>query len=162
MPERTVVCNTSPLLYLYQVGQLGLLQRLYGQVITPQAVQDELHAGALIGCPIPDLAQLSWVKIQLLSDRALLPAVVDLGLGEAEAIALAISNPGSLLILDDGLGRKIARLSRLSYTGTLGVLIKSKQAGILPRVSPVIEALRQTTMHLSAELISLVIREAGE
>jgi len=115
MPERTVVCNTSPLLYLYQVGQLGLLQSLYGQVVTPQAVQD---AGSF--------------------------------------------QPGSLLILDDGLGRKIARLSHLSYTGALGVLVKSKQAGFIPRVSPVIEALRQTTMHLSPELISLVLKEAGE
>jgi predicted nucleic acid-binding protein len=32
MPDRLVVCNTSPLLYLHQVGRLGLLRDLYGRV----------------------------------------------------------------------------------------------------------------------------------
>jgi predicted nucleic acid-binding protein len=92
----------------------------------------------------------------------LLPAVVDLGAGEAEAIALALSYPGSLLILDDALGRRIAGLSELRYTGTLGVLVKSKQAGLLPHVAPVIEALRRTNMWLHPDLIAWVLRQAGE
>ena len=162
MPDRTVICNTSPLLYLFQVAQLGLLQSLYGEVHVPLAVQDELRAGAALGCLTPDVSELPWLRIQPLRDRSLLPAVVDLGPGEAEAIALALSNPGSLLILDDSLGRKIARLRRLTFTGTLGVLVKSKQAGLLPQVAPIIEALRKTTMYLSPELIFHVLKEAGE
>jgi len=162
MPERTVICNTSPLLYLFQVGQLGLLQRLYGKVHVPLAVQDELRAGAALGCMAPDIAELPWLRIQPIRDRSLLPAVVDLGPGEAEAIALALSNPESLLILDYSLGRRIARLRGLTLTGTLGVLVKSKQAGFLPKVAPVIEALRKTTMYLSSELIFHILKEAGE
>lgn len=42
MPDRLVISNTSPLLYLYQVGQLDLLQKLYGRVQIPAAVQEEL------------------------------------------------------------------------------------------------------------------------
>jgi uncharacterized protein DUF3368 len=41
--------------------------------------------------------------------------------------------------LDDGLGRRIAGLSNLVFTGTLGVLVKAKQTGLLPAVAPVIE-----------------------
>jgi len=162
MPDRTVICNTSPLLYLFQVGQLGLLKSLYGEVRAPLAVQEELLAGAALGCLTPDLSELQWLHIEALQDRSLLPAVVDLGPGEAEAIALALSNPGSLLILDDSLGRRIANLRRLTYTGTLGVLVKSKQAGFLPKVAPVLEALRKTTMYLSPDLIFHVLKEAGE
>jgi len=44
-PERLVVSNTSPLLYLHQVGQLDLLQELYGKLYVPSAVQLELKAG---------------------------------------------------------------------------------------------------------------------
>lgn len=162
MPDRKVISNTSPLVYLHQIGQLGLLRSLYGHVMVPQAVQDELHAGAAIGCKVPELTKIPWIEVQLLLDRTLLPAVVDLGLGEAEAIALSLSSPGRLLILDDALGRKIARSHSLIFTGTLGVLVKAKQEGFVSRLAPLIEALRRTTMFLSPELIALVLAEAGE
>ncbi|MSP59464.1 MAG: hypothetical protein EXR72_03820 [Myxococcales bacterium] len=42
MPE--VVCNTSPLLYLHQLGQIDLLPRLYAEVIVPGAVLREIEA----------------------------------------------------------------------------------------------------------------------
>jgi predicted nucleic acid-binding protein len=100
--------------------------------------------------------------VHLLRDSSLLPVVNDLGPGEAEAIALALTAPGSLLILDDALGRRIARLNGLTCTGTLGVLIKAKERGLLPQVSPVIEELRRTTIYLTPALIKNVLEEAGE
>ncbi|MGV2389513.1 MAG UNVERIFIED_CONTAM: hypothetical protein LVR29_18495 [Microcystis novacekii LVE1205-3] len=42
MPNPQVIVNTSPLLYLHQVGYLELLQRLYSQILTPSAVIEEL------------------------------------------------------------------------------------------------------------------------
>lgn len=162
MPDRLVVSNTSPLLYLHQVGHLELLPELYGRVQIPPAVQSELRAGAERGVAVPDIDALEWLQVQPLRDTTLLPVVIDLGSGEAEAIALAMAHPGSLLILDDALGRRIAHLSRLTYTGTLGILVKAKQQGLLPSISPVIEALRSTTMYLTQALIEMVLREAGE
>jgi predicted nucleic acid-binding protein len=162
MPDRKVICNTSPLLYLFQIGQLALLQLLYGEVCVPLAVEEELRAGAALGFSTPELSELTWLRVERLRDRSLLPAIVDLGEGEAEAIALALSNPGSLLILDDSLGRKVAHQRRLTYTGTLGILVRAKQEGLLSRVTPVLEALRRTTMYLSPELIAHVLQEAGE
>lgn len=162
MLEAVVVCNTSPLLYLYQVQQLELLAKLYGRVLVPPAVRAELRAGAEKGAVVPDLDRSTWIEVQPLRDSTLLPAVVDLGAGEAEAIALALFYPGSLLILDDDVGRKIARVSGLRYTGTLGVLVKAKQSGLLSQVAPIVEALQQTNMWLGRELIHMVLKEAGE
>jgi|SRR5436305_9683027 len=162
MPDRLVISNTSPLLYLHQVGHLDLLWRLYGQVQIPPAVEKELQAGAERGVAVPDANALKWLQVRPLRDTTLLPVVIDLGSGEAEAIALAVGHPGSLLILDDSLGRRIAHLNNLTYTGTLGVLVKAKREGLLPSVSPVIKALRKTTMHLTQGLIEMVLREAGE
>jgi uncharacterized protein len=51
--------------------------------------------------------------------------VTDLGQEEAEVIALGRQSPENLLILDDCLGRRIADLYQLKYTGTLGVLIEA-------------------------------------
>jgi predicted nucleic acid-binding protein len=162
MPDRLVVSNTSPLLYLHQVNQLDLLRKLYGRIQIPPAVEEELRTGAERGIAVPDVQVLEWVDVQPLSDTTLLPVVTDLGPGEAEAIALALSSPGSLLILDDKLGRRIARLNGVPITGTLGVLVKARREALLPSISPVIEALRRTTMHLAQELIETALRESGE
>lgn len=46
--------------------------------------------------------------------------------GESSAIALALEIPESTLILDDFKARKIADKLGLTYTGTLGVILKAK------------------------------------
>ncbi len=87
---------------------------------------------------------------------------MDLGRGEAEVIALGLENPGSRLILDDTLGRRIARLQHMRFTGTVGVIVRAKQQGLLPALAPVIAALREAGLWLSEELITEVLRQAGE
>ncbi|NEO71290.1 hypothetical protein [Moorena sp. SIO3H5] len=47
-----VIADTSPIQYLYQTNLLDLLPQLYGSVIVPQAVANELAAG--IVAPILD------------------------------------------------------------------------------------------------------------
>ncbi len=157
-----VISNTSPLVYLHQVERIELLRDLYRKVTVPPAVETELRRGAAIGYPTPDLSTLPWVRVHPLTDRSLLPVIADLGSGESEAIALGLANPGCLVLLDDALGRKIAGRRGLAFTGTLGVLVKSKKIGLLSRIAPVIDNLRRTTMYLSPELITAVLQEAGE
>ncbi len=52
MPETLVIVNTSPLLYLYQVDCLELLQQLYRTITVPPAVPQELETGKLQGVDI--------------------------------------------------------------------------------------------------------------
>ncbi len=73
MPEPVVVSNTSPLLYLHQVGQLELLESLYGRIKVPAAVREELRAGAERGIDTPDLDRYSWIEVETLRDVAFLP-----------------------------------------------------------------------------------------
>ncbi len=162
MPERLVIANTSPLLYLRQVGRLELLRALYGVITVPPAVRAELEAGAKAGILVPDIATLPWIEEKAVQSRALIPAIVDLGSGEAEVIALGLEHPGSLLILDDLLARRVAALNHLLFTGTLGVLIKAKQAGHLESVRPVIESLRAAGHWLGDALVATVLVQAGE
>ena len=107
MPDRLVISNTSPLLYLHQIGRIDLLETLYGAVVAPPAVERELRVGATEGVDVPDLSALPWVEVRPVADPKLLPVVIDLGSGEAEVIALGLENPDSLLILDDKLARRL-------------------------------------------------------
>lgn len=161
-PNSLVIVNTSPLLYLHQVGYLELLQQLYSKILTPPAVIQELAVGKNQGINIPDINTFEWISITPVKSISLIPAVIDLGQGEAEVLALGLENPGSLLIFDDQLARRIANIYQLKYTGTLGVLVKAKKLGYLSSVAPVIATLRQQGMWLTDNIINDVLRLAGE
>jgi uncharacterized protein len=60
------------------------------------------------------------------------------------------------------LARRIARLQSLQFTGTIGVLVRAKQVGLLSAISPVISALREAGLWLSDELVNEVLIQAGE
>ena len=49
-------------------------------------LQTELEAGLKIKVGVPDVARLSWVEVRAVESQALIPAIVDLGPGEAEVI----------------------------------------------------------------------------
>jgi predicted nucleic acid-binding protein len=161
-PESCVIINTSPLLYLHQVGYLELLQQLYKMVIVPAAVVEELEVGAKQGINVPKIETLDWLSIQSVPSVSLIPTFIDLGKGEAEVIALGLENFNSLLILDDQLGRRIANLYQLRFTGTLGVLVKAKQLGYLSAVQPIIQMLRYQGMWLTDKIVNDVLKLAGE
>jgi uncharacterized protein len=110
---------------------------------------------------MPNFEQLSWIT-RAAANAGFLPNVTDLGEGEAEVIALGIENPGSLLILNDALGRRIARLYRLTCTGTLGILIRAKQQGHISTVLPEIQALQGKGMWMTQPVIENILQLAGE
>ena len=90
MPERNVIVNTSPLLYLNMIGCLSLLEKMYGEVFTPPAVIEELKRGANQGIEVPDPSLYPWIHIQSISPHPRLPAFIDLGQGETEVLMLGM------------------------------------------------------------------------
>lgn len=162
MPKQSVIVDTSPLQYLHQARSLDLLQKLYGEIIVPSSVCEELQVGLLQGVDVPIVSSIEWIQVEQISSPALIPNVTDLGQGEAEVIALGIQSPKSLLILDDSLGRRIADLYQLKYTGTLGILIKAKKLGNLDAIAPLIDQLRAQGMWLTDKVVGDILRLAGE
>ena len=84
MPNQLVVVDTSPLQYLHQVGYLGLLQNLYGNIVVPFAVGEELKVGQFQGVIVPVIGSIEWIRVVQISTPALVPNVTDLGQEEAE------------------------------------------------------------------------------
>jgi predicted nucleic acid-binding protein len=159
---RDVVTNTSPLLYLHQLGLLDLLPRLYERVVVPSAVVAELLEGARFGYDVPAPTTLPWVVVEAAPGAAILPMVTALGDGERAAIALAATRKSDLLVLDDALARRHARLLGLTVTGTLGVLLRAKKEGLLPAIAPVVDTLEQLGFRLATDTRAGVLRLAGE
>jgi predicted nucleic acid-binding protein len=84
-----------------------------------------------------------------------------LDLGEQQAVALAYQFK-KLLIIDDRLGRNAARQLGLSVTGTAGVLIRAKDAGLIPAIRPVLEEIQGQGYWLSNAFLDAAIKLAGE
>lgn len=157
-----VIINTSPMQYLYQTELLEILKTLYGQIIVPQAVREELEVGISLGVPLPNPITYSWITIRIAQSQTILPLVPQLGAGEREAIALATEFQESLVILDDGLARRYARLLNIDFTGTLGVILKAKQEGYLAKVMPILDRLDALNFRISPATRLTIQKLAGE
>ncbi|MEK6322881.1 MAG: DUF3368 domain-containing protein [Acidobacteriota bacterium] len=81
--------------------------------------------------------------------------------GEAEAIALA-SERGWRVVLDDRQARVIARSLGIQMIGTVGILLRAKQSGVIPLVRPIIDALEASGFWVSGALQEEALRLAGE
>lgn len=160
MPD--VICNTSPMQYLYQLGLLQLLPQLVGRVIVPPAVIEELEQGRRVGIDLPQLAGLAWIEVREPVSINVLPLVTNLGPGETQVLALGMEMPGSVLILDDALARQVGKAMRLPMRGTLGLLLDAKQAGLISEVRPLLDQLSALRFRLSRETYDAVLKLAGE
>ncbi|MEI8075148.1 MAG: DUF3368 domain-containing protein [Bacteroidota bacterium] len=151
MPK-TIISDTSCLIILSNIGELELLQKVYGQIITTIEIATEY------GEILPE-----WVSIYSVTDKyrqQLLEMQIDKG--ESSAIALALETPDCIIILDDYKARKIANQLGLNITGTLGVIVKAKLNGVIPSIKPLLSKIKETDFRLSVELELIALKEAGE
>ena len=160
MPD--AITNTSPVLYLYRIGVLDILPRLFEQVWIPNAAVLELKEGQQRGYDVPDLVNYSWLHVV---DPRLMPSewlALDLGAGERAAMALALENPDRVVLLDDMLARRIAQAAGLQVWGTLKVLLEAKSRGLIGSIAPQVNRLQETGMWISDEIRRRVLALAGE
>jgi len=140
--RKTIISDTSCFIILSNIGEMGLLCKVYSEVTTTPEIADEF------GEKLPE-----WVIVSKVKDAAyqrILELQIDKG--ESSAIALALETPDSIVILDDYKARKIANSLNLPYVGTIGVIVKAKLLGIIPSIKPILDKMKATNFRLSAEL----------
>ncbi len=135
------VSNTSPLIHLARLGKLGYVKQIFPSIVIPPAVRSEaIEAGKGEGysdvVALERLESEGWLKTSELSSksRELAMQLSDaVGIGEAEAIALALERK-ERLFMDDLNGRRTAELYKIETTTTLGLLLELLAAKALTRV----------------------------
>ncbi len=160
--SRPIVSNTGPLLGLSRIGQMGLVARLFPQVLIPREVVDEL-----LLTPRADVEDLRQQLAQFTLPTAsgptdpLLQAQLDPG--EAAVIAMASQHGPLSVLMDERKGRRVASLIyRLSVIGTGGLLVAAKQRGLIGAVRPLLEGMQAGGYHLGPALVAECLRRAGE
>ena len=150
--HKTIISDTSCFIVLSNIGELELLHKVYEKIVTTIDIATEY------GEVLPE-----WVEIVAVEDhyrQQLLELQIDKG--ESSAIALALETPNSTVILDDYKARKIAEKLGITYTGTIGVIIKAKLKGIIPSIKPLLDKIKQTDFRLSEDIEIQAIKEAKE
>lgn len=159
-----VVSDTSPLCNLRLVDCLWLLREIYGIVIIPNVVADELASAR--NPDLQNICNLEWIQTRTVGDLTRVQRLqTQRGLdpGEAHAIALAIELKADELLIDERLGRREALQLRLPIIGILGILVVAKQRGLIPIVKPIMNALiDRAGFRVSNHLYQRVLASSNE
>lgn len=154
-----VVADTTPINYLLLIDEIRLLPALYGIIIVPGAVTNELrdvNAREIVTVWIA--APPEWFQEHILSTPPR-PAIHDLDSGESEAIELALKLKANLVLLDEAKGREAAISLNLQVRGTVGILIEASVAGLVD-LEASLDKLEATNFHMTPALRKEAIRSA--
>jgi len=157
------VFNASPLILLGKIGRLDIIGELNSKFSIPSAVADEINAG-----PGHDPARL-WLSKPSNRQHVLEPLEApphllawDLGAGETAVLAHSIAVNGQRAVLDDRAARNCAEVYGISIIGTVGLLIRAKQASLLPLLRPELIRLVESGSLLGGAVVDEALKLAGE
>lgn len=158
-----VVSDTTPLSELAKVGRIEILHDVFGQIIIPQEVYDEVTTGKH---PAVDVVRsVHWLEIRTVSDLQkvfALATATKLGLGECAAMLLAEELCADQILIDDLEARQVAKSRRLPVIGTVGTLLLAKERGLVLSVKEILDELISQGKRVSQQLYQDVLIIAKE
>ncbi len=136
------------------------MPRLFGQVHVVSDVIDECAAGGAI--PVPRLRTLAWVVEVVPTPAANPMMLLELDRGEKHTLDMALKAKADKVVIDEKLGRALAEYLGLSVTGTLGILLKAKQAGWIPSFREAVTGMQAQGIRYHPALIEKLAASIGE
>lgn len=161
MPK--VICNTSPLQYLHQIGQLSILPA------TCRIDYRSACCSSRTGCRYrkrirPTPARESQMDQDTSTHKCHSSVSNNRSRirEESQVLMLALEMPESVALLDDALARRVATTKGIPIKGTLGLLLDAKRAGHLSAVKPSLDRLQELGFRLAQQTRDAVLKLAGE
>jgi predicted nucleic acid-binding protein len=151
-----VVSDTSAISALLQTGDIDILRKLYGHILIPDAVRQELER------------EHSWIpdfiaSRPVLESSSLQARLQILDIGEAHAITMAEQIHADLLLIDEKKGRAAADSAGLRYIGLVGALIEAKHRGIISNLTEILDRITiNAGFRLSAHIRKAVLEAVKE
>lgn len=160
-----VIADASHLIGLARVSGVSWLKDLFGVVLIPSVVADEVLTGhfpdqeAMIQAAI----EAGWLRLAVNIGTG--PALPDLDEGEAASIRLALSfGPANstLLLIDERAGRATATEFGLTVAGTAAAIGMARQQGLITSARAVFAKLHASDFRISVPVIETVLKRCGE
>lgn len=154
-----VVSDATPIISFLKINRLDILGKLFGEVLLPEAVYEELTLNQFFLEEAEQVKSCEFFKRVSVSNNnavGMLMRITGLDLGESEAIVYSDENKSDLLIVDEVRARRVATSMKLRITGTIGVLIAANENGLLNKDEALAcaEILRLSKRHISETLLN--------
>ena len=156
-------CSALPIVFLYRIGALEWLPKLFDEIWMPSIVLDDLLQAKFIGYDVPSPFDLPWVQFE--DPQLTIPAAwlaLDLSSGEVAAMSLAFENHNCTVLLDEPMGRRAAGLIGLTCWGTLKILLEAKRNGLTDTIAPYVDRLGKSGVWMVDETRQRILKLAGE
>lgn len=157
-----VVSDATPIISFLKINRLDILGKLFGEVLLPEAVYEELTSNQDFQEEAEKVTSCDFFKRVSVSNNnavGMLMRITGLDLGESEAIVYSDENKSDLLIVDEVRARHVATTMKLRITGTIGILIAANENGLLDKEEALAcaEILRSSKRHISETLLNSFI-----
>jgi len=153
-----VVADTSPINYLILIEEIEILVKMYGRVVVPRVVREELLRASTPEAVRNWMSQSpAWLEVHT---PASLPdtSLARLDRGERDAILLAAELRADQLIIDDRQGRVEARTRGIPVLGTLGVLQEAAALDLLD-LRRAVNRLQATSFYIAQDVIARLLKD---
>ena len=161
-----VISDTTPIISLLKANHLELLEKLYGNVLIPEAVYQELTSNPAYEkeAEIVKMAKfLSSVTVENKKTVRALRNVTGLDIGESEALILYDEQKADLLLIDERKGRNVAKQRKVKYIGTAGILMLAYDLGLMGQaeIKNCMNAMLESQIRLDTKICNLILKHAG-
>lgn len=149
-----VVADSTPIISLLKIKRLGILEKLFGEVLIPPAVFDELVRNPDFRDEAEEIRSCRFIRSCEpeggLSGADLIRRIGGIDIGESEAIMLTKALSADLLIIDEVKGRRAALDAGVRITGTIGVLLVAFKKKLLTagEIEECVSGLRNAGRHI--------------
>jgi hypothetical protein len=164
MSAPLLVADSGPLIALARLDLLAIPSRLFGELLVTATVWREVTREPRQADQVALSAAFDDGLLLVLDDPLQIPAAlaeVQLDEGERSALALALLRDAVVLV-DERRGRACAVDLGLSVLGTLGLLVRAREQGLVDRVRPLTDALLASGYFLARALVDRTLAAIGE
>ena len=157
-----VVSDTTPLISLLKINRLELLERLFGDVMIPKAVFDELTVDKRFRTEADQIRQKSFIVVKPVNNQesaSVLKRATGLDQGESEAIVLTDELEADLLLMDEAKGRSVSAQMGIKIMGTIGILMAAYEEDELTsdEVRVCIDGLQRAGRHIGQQHYQMLL-----
>lgn len=160
-----VIADTTPIISFIKMSLLHILETMYGEIIIPEAVYDELICNPSMSHEAEIVKECSFLKMKKVENEfavKILRVQMNLDAGESEAIVLAESLKADVLLIDEKKARNIARKMNVNIVGTLGILLEAKRQKYILELKPYLDTLLDQNIRIGTQLYNEILELAEE
>ena len=155
-----VISNTGPILHLSEIDLVGALDVF--KIYIPREVENELRRSKI---NVPNKIKIINLEAKFKDVAQILVDKFSLGLGEAQAIALALQEKADFFLTDDLDARTVANIHSIEAHGTAGIILRAFREKTIDKetaIKKINELYTRSSLFITKELVAYIIKSIKE